>query len=51
MKEAYLDLSKPYKQKNPQSAPKKDNQATTILKEVAGTGIKKIYPRILCIIS
>ena len=36
-KEAYLDLSKPYKQKNPQSATKKDNQATTILKEVAGT--------------
>ena len=35
-KEAYLDLSKPYQQNNPQSAPKKDNQATTILKEVAG---------------
>ena len=35
-KEAYLDLSKPYKQNNPQPTPKKDNQATTILKEVAG---------------
>ncbi len=34
-KEAYLDLSKPYQQNNPQSA-KQDNQATTILKEVAG---------------
>jgi hypothetical protein len=34
-KEAYLDLSKPYKQKNPQSATKKDNQATILLKEVA----------------
>jgi hypothetical protein len=30
-KEAYLDLSKPYQQNNPQSA-KQDNQATTILK-------------------
>ena len=35
-KEAYLDLSKPYQQNNPQPTPKKDNQATTILKEVAG---------------
>ncbi|CAC9999732.1 hypothetical protein [uncultured Gammaproteobacteria bacterium] len=35
-KEAYLDLSKPYQQNNPQSA-KKDNQATALLKEVAGT--------------
>jgi hypothetical protein len=32
----YLDLSKPYQQNNPQSA-KKDNQATALLKEVAGT--------------
>jgi hypothetical protein len=32
-KEAYLDLSKPYQQNNPQSAPKKDNQATTILSQ------------------
>jgi hypothetical protein len=31
-KEAYLDLSKPYQQNNPQPPPKKDNQATTILK-------------------
>jgi hypothetical protein len=36
-KETYLDLSKPYEQKNPQSVTKKDNQATTILKEVAGS--------------
>jgi hypothetical protein len=36
-KEAYLDLSKPYKQNNPQSATKKDNQATTLLKAVAGS--------------
>jgi hypothetical protein len=28
-------LSNPYKQKNPQSATKKDNQATILLKEVA----------------
>ncbi|CAC9602887.1 hypothetical protein [uncultured Gammaproteobacteria bacterium] len=35
-KEAYLDLSKPYQQNNPQSTTKKDNQATIILKEVAG---------------
>jgi hypothetical protein len=27
-KEAYLDLSKPYKQNTPQSVTKKDNQAT-----------------------
>jgi hypothetical protein len=27
-KEAYLDLSKPYQQNNPQPTPKKDNQAT-----------------------
>jgi hypothetical protein len=35
-KEAYLDLSKPYQQNNPQPTSKKDNQATTILKEGAG---------------
>jgi hypothetical protein len=39
-KEAYLDLSKPYQQNNPQPTSKKDNQATTILKEVAGADIK-----------
>jgi hypothetical protein len=38
-KAAYLDLSKPYTYNwnNPQSYTKKDNQATILLKEVAGT--------------
>ncbi|VVH60322.1 hypothetical protein BAZOLSSOX_2715 [uncultured Gammaproteobacteria bacterium] len=35
-KEAYLDLSKPYTHKQSNTT-KKDNQATTFLKEVAGT--------------
>ena len=35
-KEAYLDLSKPYTHKQSNTT-KKDNQATTLLKEVAGT--------------
>ncbi|VVH62979.1 hypothetical protein BSPWISOX_899 [uncultured Gammaproteobacteria bacterium] len=36
-KAAYLDLSKPYNGNNPQPVSKKYNQATTLLKEVAGT--------------
>ena len=38
-KEAYLDFGKPYTYNwnNPQSYTKKDNQATILLKEVAGT--------------
>jgi hypothetical protein len=38
-KEAYLDLSKPYTYNwnNAQSTTKQDNQATTLLKKVAGT--------------
>ncbi|VVH51235.1 hypothetical protein BPUTSESOX_2395 [uncultured Gammaproteobacteria bacterium] len=36
-KAAYLDLSKPYNGNNPQPVSEKYNQATTLLKEVAGT--------------
>jgi hypothetical protein len=36
-KAAYLDLSKPYTGNTPQPVSEKYNQATTLLKEVAGT--------------